>query len=157
MEFSLGNVQQAVLFCPEGAVVMDIPHPARYALHKLLVYGECSGAFAAKSNKDIVQSGFRAANAGQFMVDLIIAPRPMHATVPVTFSEDDLVASEVPGLQWLLNAPKLDVVAVDEDGWPVPFRVPDPRAFALHKAWQWRRGGLHCLNIGFCVSPMSKT
>jgi len=38
-------------------------------------------------------------------------------------------------LQWLIHSPKLDVVAVDEDGQPVPFHVPDPRAFALHKAW----------------------
>lgn len=37
--------------------------------------------------------------------------------------------------EWLVNAPKLDIVAVDENGQPVPFRVPDPRAFALHKAW----------------------
>jgi len=45
------------------------------------------------------------------------------------------VATEVPGLQWLLNSPKLDAVAIDEDGWPVPMRVPDPRAFAMHKVW----------------------
>lgn len=57
MEFSLENVQQSVLFCAEGAVVVNVPHPARYALHKLLVYGERTGAFAAKSNKDIVQAG----------------------------------------------------------------------------------------------------
>jgi hypothetical protein len=59
----------------------------------------------------------------------------MNAAENITFSESDLVATEVPGLQWLLNSPKLDVVAIDEDGWPVPMRVPDPRAFALHKAW----------------------
>ena len=53
----------------------------------------------------------------------------------MTFSRSDLVATEVPGLQWLLNSPKLDAVAIDEDGWPVPIRAPDPRAFALHKAW----------------------
>jgi hypothetical protein len=41
----------------------------------------------------------------------------------------------VPGLQWLLNSPKLDVIAIDEYGWPVPMRVPDPRAFAANKAW----------------------
>jgi hypothetical protein len=35
----------------------------------------------------------------------------------------------------VLNSPKLEAVAIDEDGWPVPMRVPDPRAFALHKAW----------------------
>lgn len=68
----------------------------------------------------IRENSYRAANAGQFMV---------------TFAKADLVATEVPGLQWLLNSPKLDTVAIDEDGWPVPMKVPDPRAFALHKAW----------------------
>lgn len=69
------------------------------------------------------------------MVDLIVGPRAMHEDEPITFGAGDRVASEVPGLQWLINCPKLDAVAVDEDGFPVPFRVPDPRAFALHKAW----------------------
>lgn len=81
------------------------------------------------------QQGFRAANAGHFMVDLIIPERPMQESNPITFAEEDLYAAEVPGLQWLLNAPKIKVVAVDEQGYPVTFRVPDPRAFALHKAW----------------------
>ena len=57
MEFSLEDVQQAVLFCAEGAVVVNLPHPARYALHKMLVYGERSGTFAAKGNKDVIQAG----------------------------------------------------------------------------------------------------
>lgn len=78
---------------------------------------------------------FRAANAGQFMVDLIVPPRGMRAADPVSFAADDLVAAEVPGLQWLQSAPKIDTVAIDETGWPTPFRIPDPRAFALHKAW----------------------
>ena len=90
---------------------------------------------ADKTFECVRENGYRAANAGQFMVDLVIAPRGMHVTGSVTFSESDLVATEVPGLQWLLNSPKLDAVAIDEDGWPVPMRVPDPRAFALHKAW----------------------
>ena len=88
-----------------------------------------------KTFECIRKNDYRAANAGQFMVDLVIAPRGMSAAENITFSESDLVATEVPGLQWLLNSPKLDVVAIDEDGWPVPMRVPDPRAFALHKAW----------------------
>jgi hypothetical protein len=70
---------------------------------------------ADKTFECVRENGYRAANAGQFMVDL--------------------VATEVPGLQWLLNSPKLDAVAIDEDGWPVPMRVPDPRAFAMHKVW----------------------
>jgi len=83
----------------------------------------------------IRKDGYRAANAGQFMVDLVVAPGGMHKSDSVTFAKADLVATEVPGLQWLLNSPKLDTVAIDENGWPVPMRVPDPRAFALHKAW----------------------
>ncbi|MBU1665180.1 MAG: nucleotidyltransferase domain-containing protein [Gammaproteobacteria bacterium] len=90
---------------------------------------------ADRSFEPLLKRGFRAANAEGFMVDLIIAPRAMHEGDPVTFAEGDLVAAEVPGLQWLVNSPKLATVAVDETGWPVPMRVPDPRAFALHKAW----------------------
>ncbi len=90
---------------------------------------------ADKTFECVRENGYRAANAGQFMVDLVTAPRGMNATDLVTFAESDLVAVEVPGLQWLLNSPKLDAIAIDEDGWPVPMRVPDPRAFALHKAW----------------------
>jgi len=90
---------------------------------------------ADKTFECVRENGYRAANAGQFMVDLVIAPRGMEAVENITFSESDLLAAEVPGLQWLLNSPKLNTVAIDEDGWPVPMRVPDPRAFALHKAW----------------------
>lgn len=56
MEFSLGNIQQAVLFAPGSAVLVNVPHPARYALHKLIVHGEREGAFAAKSTKDLHQA-----------------------------------------------------------------------------------------------------
>jgi len=90
---------------------------------------------ADRSFECVRKRGFRAANAGQFMVDLIVPPRSMRDATPITFGPDDLVASEVPGLQWLINVPKLSACAIDEDGWPAPFRVPDPRAFALHKAW----------------------
>lgn len=83
----------------------------------------------------IRKRGFRAANAGQFMVDLIIAPRGMREAQAITFADDDLVAAEVPGLQWLLNAPKTLAVVIDENGQPARMRVPDPRVFALHKAW----------------------
>lgn len=56
MEFSLEGVEQAVLFCNEGAVLVNVPSAERYALHKLLVYGERSGSFRVKSAKDLVQS-----------------------------------------------------------------------------------------------------
>lgn len=56
MEFSLEKVEQAVLFCNEGAVLVNVPSPERYALHKLVVYGERTGSFRLKSAKDLVQS-----------------------------------------------------------------------------------------------------
>lgn len=56
MEFSLMQVQQAVVFNSGDAVLVNVPHPARYALHKLLVYGEREGTFAAKSGKDLMQA-----------------------------------------------------------------------------------------------------
>lgn len=56
MEFSLENVQQAALLSTAGVVIANIPHPARFALHKLIVYGEREGSFAAKANKDLAQA-----------------------------------------------------------------------------------------------------
>ena len=78
--------------------------------------------------------GFRAANAGQFMVDLIVPP--IDCRLPeIQFSPNDLIASEVPGLEWLLNSPKIETIAIDEHGQPAPIRTVDPRAFAIHKLW----------------------
>lgn len=56
MEYLLQDTQQAALFCNDGAVLVNVPHPARYALHKLIVAGERSATRAAKSNKDLRQS-----------------------------------------------------------------------------------------------------
>jgi hypothetical protein len=56
MEYSLEDVEQGVLFCPDGAVLVNLPHPARFALHKLLVWGERTGAFRAKAGKDLAQA-----------------------------------------------------------------------------------------------------
>lgn len=56
MEFSLENVQQAALISTAGVVTANVPHPARFALHKLIVYGERTGTFAAKANKDLAQA-----------------------------------------------------------------------------------------------------
>lgn len=57
MEFSLQDVQQATLFDPTGrCVVVNLPAPQRYAVHKLLITGERSGAFKAKVAKDVLQA-----------------------------------------------------------------------------------------------------
>lgn len=65
MEFSLEHVQQAVLLSGDQTVLVNVPHPARYALHKLIVYGERSGSYAAKANKDLAQAGMLLARLGE--------------------------------------------------------------------------------------------
>ena len=45
------------------------------------------------------------------------------------------MATEVPNLHWLMNSPRIEAVAIQENGVPVLMSVCDPRAFALHKAW----------------------
>jgi hypothetical protein len=56
MEYSLEKFEQAVLFSNEDTVLVNVPSPERYALHTLLVYGERSSTFRAKSAKDLAQA-----------------------------------------------------------------------------------------------------
>jgi hypothetical protein len=57
MEFSLEGVQQATLFDPLGrCVVVSLPTPERYAVHKLLIVGERTGSFKVKTAKDVAQA-----------------------------------------------------------------------------------------------------
>jgi hypothetical protein len=56
MEYLLEDIQQAVALTSGGAAVINVPHPARYAVHKLIVAGERPVARITKSNKDILQS-----------------------------------------------------------------------------------------------------
>lgn len=56
LEFLLQDTQQAALFCDEGAVGVNVPAPARFAVHKLIVYGERKGALRAKARKDLHQA-----------------------------------------------------------------------------------------------------
>jgi hypothetical protein len=43
------------------------------------------------------------------------------------------------GLQWLVNAPKIEETVIGSDGMPILIACIDPRAFALHKLWLSRR------------------
>ena len=56
MEYLLEDVQQAAAFSGAGVAVVSVPHPARYAFHKLLVAGERPISRAVKSNKDVQQA-----------------------------------------------------------------------------------------------------
>jgi len=56
MEYLLQDVQQAVMFCGAGACIVNVPNPARYAVHKLIVSGERPLTRATKSRKDLEQA-----------------------------------------------------------------------------------------------------
>jgi len=56
MDYLLEDVQQAALPAGAGVIVANVPHPARYAMHKLIVSGERPIGKAVKSNKDLRQT-----------------------------------------------------------------------------------------------------
>lgn len=79
--------------------------------------------------------GFRAINKDGFMVDFIGQDKGMLAPKPELLAQGDLAIMEVPNLEWLANAPRLEQVVIASSGAAVIMPVPDPRAFAIHKAW----------------------
>ena len=81
---------------------------------------------------------FRAANDDGYFVDLIRPFQPNEVTKAAPLfskAEADLEAAAITGLQWLMNSPKFEQVAMGADGRPVWMSCVDPRAFALHKYW----------------------
>ncbi len=56
MELSLQDPIRATLIARSGPIVVNLPRPERYALHKLLVYGERAQAQRTKARKDIAQA-----------------------------------------------------------------------------------------------------
>ena len=55
MEFSLERPTQTALIAGEQVVVVNIPSPMRYAMHKLVIMGEREEAFRTKVSKDAGQ------------------------------------------------------------------------------------------------------
>lgn len=55
MEFSLEGTTQGCIFGRTGACTVNLPAPERYAVHKLLVYGERPVAQRTKATKDLLQ------------------------------------------------------------------------------------------------------
>jgi hypothetical protein len=56
MEYSLQNTTQSCVISNAGACIVNIPAPERYAVHKLIVYGERPIAERTKSTKDLLQA-----------------------------------------------------------------------------------------------------
>lgn len=55
MEFSLEHTTQTALISGERVVLVSVPSPMRYALHKLVIMGEREEAFRTKIQKDAGQ------------------------------------------------------------------------------------------------------
>lgn len=81
---------------------------------------------------------FRAQNEQPYLVEFI---RPFSRNevgtpdLKISDAEGDITPAALEGLQWLLNAPKLEDIAISEDGRPVLISCIDPRAYAVHKLW----------------------
>jgi hypothetical protein len=56
MEFSLEGTTQACVFGSAGACTVNIPAPERYAVHKLVIFGERAQNERAKARKDLLQA-----------------------------------------------------------------------------------------------------
>jgi hypothetical protein len=56
IEFSLEGATQGAVLSREGACMANLPAPERYAVHKLVVYGERPAAERVKANKDLEQA-----------------------------------------------------------------------------------------------------
>lgn len=56
MEFSMEEPIQITLLAQRGAITVNAPPPEKYALHKLLVYGERPQSMRVKASKDLDQA-----------------------------------------------------------------------------------------------------
>lgn len=56
MEFSLESTTQGAVMSRLGACAVNLPDPARYAIHKLIVYGERPMSERIKASKDVEQA-----------------------------------------------------------------------------------------------------
>ncbi len=102
-----------------------------------LIQDKVDRSFQARNKRD-----YRLTNDDGYMVELI-RPEPRPAWKKMVGAESpfegDLVGAPIIGLQWLVNAPSVDAIAVDERGFPAPMTCPDPRYWAAHKLWLSQR------------------
>ena len=66
MEFAMESPIQMVLLSNQGPIIVSAPPPERYAVHKLLVYGERSQAMRSKAGKDLEQAAMLIAYLSEY-------------------------------------------------------------------------------------------
>ena len=92
---------------------------------------------ADKSFQRMTHQHFRAANDQGFLVDLIRQmPAPPWKNEPESIGPgDDLIATDIWNMKWLLNAPRVNTLAIAVNGTVFPITAPDPRAYCAFKLW----------------------
>ncbi len=83
--------------------------------------------------------GYNPTNNEGYIVDFLMPELKGRVPLFEKFVSGDVEPVEMPGLIWLLDAPKLEQTVIADDGWPVRIVVPEPRTFALHKLWVSRQ------------------
>lgn len=135
-----------VMFSPDLMATSDIDFlwDARAGVKFAVFDGEVAeaGVLAIlrkvdKTFEPLYESGFRAVNKAGFFVDLVKqAPNPpWKAGEPEKIADRDLVPSWLQNIKWLLSSEKFMSTVIGQDGLPAPMVSPDPRAFAVYKAW----------------------
>jgi hypothetical protein len=71
MEFSMEAPLQITLLAQRGAITVNAPPPEKYALHKLLVYGERPQSMRVKASKDLEQAASLIAYLGKNDAELL--------------------------------------------------------------------------------------
>lgn len=87
---------------------------------------------------------YNAANSDPYLVDFIRPEQSQEgfkATPAFTKIAGDIEPAAIDGLQWLVNAPKFEDVAIGEDGSPLLLSCVDPLVFSLHKLWVSKKFG----------------
>lgn len=72
LEFILEDVHQAVVLSAVGAVLVNVPDPARFALHKLLVFAERRARNPEKALKDLKHAAALLEVLGEFRDDDLV-------------------------------------------------------------------------------------
>ena len=92
---------------------------------------------ADNSFQRMTHQHFRAANDQGFLVDLIrqMPALPWKNEPDSIGAGDDLVATDIWNMKWLLNAPRIHALAIAVNGTVFPITAPDPRAYCAFKLW----------------------
>jgi len=88
-----------------------------------------------------MKAPYRAVNSKGFIVDLISDEHDIRGKFPVSIGhgKHDIQSASIGSLKWLINAPRVIATVIDAQGFPLNIRIPDPRCFAVHKAWLSRQ------------------